>query len=299
MGNELLTKKVAFIGLGVMGFPMAGHLSKAGHHVCVYNRTVEKAQKWEQEYNGEMVSTPMEAVQKSDFVFMCLGNDQDVRDVFYAEKGIFNGLKSETILIDHTTTSADLSLELHEACLKKRGYFLDAPVSGGQSGAEKGALTIMVGGDVDVYSRSESILTTYAQKIQWMGACGMGQRCKMVNQIMIAGVLQGLSEGIIFAQKVGLDIEQVVETLKYGAAGSWQLENRAKTMSEGKYDFGFAIDWMRKDLLIALNEAKKIDVELPLASEVEKHYQILRKQGLGRCDSSVLIEYLRQSIEPS
>ncbi|PJC87460.1 2-hydroxy-3-oxopropionate reductase [Vibrio sp. HA2012] len=282
--------KAAFIGLGVMGYPMAGHLKKAGHDVTVYNRTATKSQRWVESFHGMAVSTPREAAEQSDIIFVCVGNDDDVRSVIYGEDGVLAGMQPGTILVDHTTTSADLALELTDVCRSKGVHFIDAPVSGGQAGAENGSLTVMCGGDPDIYEKVALVIKAYAKQSVLIGSHGQGQRCKMVNQICIAGVLQGLSEALLLAQKSELDIEQVVNVLKHGAAGSWQMENRALTMSEGKFDFGFAIDWMRKDLGICLDEAEKFALNLPMTKEVDELYADLQKKGFGRMDTSVLIK---------
>ena len=283
-------KTVAFIGLGVMGYPMAGYLSKAGYQTRVYNRTFAKAEKWAQQHQGQAFETPREAALGCDVVFVCVGNDDDVRSVVYGENGVLAGLKAGATLVDHTTTSAELAIELSAACQKVAVNFIDAPVSGGQAGAENGVLTIMCGGDADVFANVSPVMDVYAKQITLLGENGQGQRCKMVNQICIAGVLQGLSEALLLAQKSGLDIEQVVNTLKHGAAGSWQMENRAQTMTQGKFDFGFAIDWMRKDLGFCLQEAERVGLTLPLTEQVDAQYAKLQQQGLGRMDTSVLIK---------
>lgn len=283
-------KTVAFIGLGVMGYPMAGYLSKAGYQTRVYNRTFAKAEKWVQQHQGQAFETPREAALGCEVVFVCVGNDDDVRSVVYGENGVLAGLKAGATLVDHTTTSAELAIELSAACQKVAVNFIDAPVSGGQAGAENGVLTIMCGGDADVFANVSPVMDVYAKQITLLGENGQGQRCKMVNQICIAGVLQGLSEALLLAQKSGLDIEQVVNTLKHGAAGSWQMENRAQTMTQGKFDFGFAIDWMRKDLGFCLQEAERVGLTLPLTEQVDAQYAKLQQQGLGRMDTSVLIK---------
>ncbi|WP_319534977.1 NAD(P)-dependent oxidoreductase [uncultured Vibrio sp.] len=282
--------RVAFIGLGVMGYPMAGYLSKAGYETKVYNRTKTKADKWAEEFNGVACETPAEAAEGCDVVFTCVGNDDDVRGVVYGEEGLLVGLKAGAVFVDHTTTSAELAVELADACTKVGNHFIDAPVSGGQAGAENGVLTIMCGGDANVFEQVAPVMDVYAKQITLLGENGQGQRCKMVNQICIAGVLQGLSEALLLAQKSGLDIEQVVETLKHGAAGSWQMENRATTMAQDKFDFGFAIDWMRKDLGFCLNEAEHVGLQLPLTQMVDEQYADLQLDGLGRMDTSVLIK---------
>ncbi|HHG3392244.1 NAD(P)-dependent oxidoreductase [Vibrio parahaemolyticus] len=283
-------QRVAFIGLGVMGYPMAGYLSKAGYETKVYNRTKAKADKWAAEYNGIACETPREAAEGCDIVFTCVGNDNDVRSVVYGEEGLLVGLKAGAVLVDHTTTSAELAVELADACKKVGNHFIDAPVSGGQAGAENGVLTIMSGGEPNVFDHVASVMDVYAKQITLLGENGQGQRCKMVNQICIGGILQGLSEALLLAQKSGLDIEQVVETLKHGAAGSWQMENRATTMAQDKFDFGFAIDWMRKDLGFCLEEAERVGLELPLTKMVDEQYAGLQREGLGRMDTSVLIK---------
>lgn len=249
---------VAFIGLGVMGFPMAGHLSQAGYRTNVFNRTESKARQWAQQFSGAFFSTPKAAATECDIVFLCVGNDDDVRSVVYGDNGVLAGMEPGSVLVDHTTTSAELVEELANACQEKGIAFIDAPVSGGQAAL--------------------------------MGKHGQGQRSKMVNQICIAGVLKGLSEGLLLAQKAGLDVGQLVEVLKHGAAGSWQMENRAITMSQGKFDFGFAIDWMHKDLNICLSEAKQMGIDLPLTQQVDSEYQTLQQQGLGRMDTSALFK---------
>ncbi|MFY2508524.1 NAD(P)-dependent oxidoreductase [Vibrio pectenicida] len=286
----MIAKKVAFIGLGVMGYPMAGHLANAGFETRVYNRTQAKAEQWVAQYQGEFSSTPNTAAQGCDLVAVCVGNDDDVRSVVLGEEGVLAAMKQGAILVDHTTTSAELALELAEACDNKGVYFIDAPVSGGQAGAESGTLTIMCGGAPEAFDIVSPIFDVYAKQAVLLGENGQGQRCKMVNQICIAGVLQGLSEGLQLAQSAGLDIEKVVNVLKHGAAGSWQMENRAVTMSQGKFDFGFAIDWMRKDLGICLNEAQSNNLTLPMTKETDAKYASLQEQGLGRMDTSVLIK---------
>ncbi|EOD79889.1 2-hydroxy-3-oxopropionate reductase [Grimontia indica] len=283
-------EKVAFIGLGVMGYPMAGHLKNAGFNTTVYNRTTAKAQAWADEYKGDFAVTPREAAQDCDVVFVCVGNDDDVRSVIYGDDGVLASMKAGSVLVDHTTTSATLAEELAEACKEKSVHFIDAPVSGGQAGAENGVLTVMCGGDQTVFDAVKPVIDAYAKQAVLMGKNGQGQRCKMANQICITGILQGLSEALILAQASGLDIEQMVNVLKHGAAGSWQMENRAVTMAQDKFDFGFAIDWMRKDLGICLDEATGKGIELPLTKEVDEKYASLQAQGLGRMDTSVLIK---------
>lgn len=279
----------AFIGLGVMGYPMAGHLQAKGYPTTVYNRTQAKAQDWQQEYSGHYAPTPADAAKGADMVFICVGNDDDVRSVVYGTEGVLAGMHSGAILVDHTTTSATLAVELKDACAKIGVAFIDAPVSGGQAGAVNGQLTIMCGGEQGVFDRASQVMSVYAKQAQLLGENGQGQRCKMVNQICIAGVLQGLSEALLLAEKAGLPVDKVVDTLKHGAAGSWQMENRMKTMAADKFDFGFAIDWMRKDLGICLQEALSYGLQLPLTEDVDKRYAQLQKQGMGRMDTSVLV----------
>lgn len=280
----------AFIGLGVMGYPMAGHLSHAGYNIKVFNRTEAKAEQWVQAFSGEYCLTPKTAANNSDIVFLCVGNDDDVRSVVYGEEGVLAGMAPGTVLVDHTTTSAELAEELAKACQEKGLYFIDAPVSGGQAGAENGALTIMCGGEQVVFDRVAPVMKSYGKQSTLMGKHGQGQRSKMVNQICIAGVLKGLSEGLLLAQKADLDISQLVGVLKHGAAGSWQMENRAVTMSQDTFDFGFAIDWMHKDLAICLDEADNLGVELPLTEKIDSEYQTLQQRGFGRMDTSALVK---------
>ena len=285
-------KTAAFIGLGVMGYPMAAHLQNGGYQTTVYNRSSEKAQQWQQQHGGKQAATPAEAAAAADIVFVCVGNDQDVRSVVYGEQGILAGLKEGGILVDHTTTSATLALELAAACAEQGAQFIDAPVSGGQAGAENGKLTVMCGGQQSSFATTMPLMQSYAQQIQLLGENGQGQRCKMVNQICIAGVLQGLSEALKLAQSANLSIPQVVDTLKHGAAGSWQMENRLVTMDQDSFDFGFAIDWMRKDLGICLEEAARHQLQLPLTQDVDNRYQQLQQQGMGRMDTSSLVKSL-------
>lgn len=290
MNNSNNISKVAFIGLGVMGYPMAGHISNRGFDVTVYNRTTSKAKNWTTEYAGKFAVTPSEASEGADVVALCVGNDDDVRSVVYGDTGVLNSMCAGAVLLDHTTTSAELAEELASKCAEKGIHFIDAPVSGGQAGAENGVLTIMCGGEKDAFDGISPLLSSYSNQVVLLGDNGQGQRCKMVNQICIAGVLKGLSEAVLLAQKSGLNIEQVVDVLKHGAAGSWQMENRAVTMSENKFDFGFAIDWMRKDLKFCLNEAEKNGLSLPLTKEVDRQYLSLQEKGFGRLDTSVLIK---------
>ena len=285
--------KVSFIGLGVMGYPMAGYISKAGHNVTVYNRTKSKAQKWIKEYKGKMAGSPEEAAKDSDFVFTCVGNDNDLKEVAIGKKGIFNTIKKGSVYIDNTTASAKIAKELYENA-KAHGFgFLDAPVSGGQAGAENGALTVMVGGDKDIFERAKPIIDCYSKKVKLLGASGSGQLAKMVNQICIAGLVQGLSEAINFGLNAGLNMENVIEVISKGAAQSWQMDNRHKTMIDDKFEFGFAVDWMRKDLRIALDEAKKNNSPLPITKIVDGYYEEIQKMSGNRWDTSSLIRRLR------
>jgi 3-hydroxyisobutyrate dehydrogenase len=287
--------KVAFLGLGVMGYPMAGHLkNKGGHDVTVYNRTAAKAQKWVGQYRGHSAATPKAAAEGQDFVMCCVGNDNDLREVALGPNGAFQGIKNGAVFVDHTTASAEIAREL-EVQAKERGFsFIDAPVSGGQAGAENGALTVMCGGDAEPYARAEKVIGAYARMCKLIGPAGAGQLTKMVNQICIAGLVQGLSEGIHFAKKAGLDIEAVIATIAKGAAQSWQMENRYKTMAAGKFDFGFAVDWMRKDLAICLGEARKNGASLPVSALVDQFYAEVQKMGGRRWDTSSLIARLER-----
>ena len=283
---------VAFIGLGVMGYPMAGHLQKAGNDVRVYNRTTAKAEKWAKEHGGSHASTPREAAEGVDFAFACVGNDDDLRGVTLGEDGAFAGMKEGSIFIDNTTASAEVARELYEAAKESDFGFLDAPVSGGQAGAENGVLTVMVGGDADVFERAKSVIDAYARMVGRMGGAGAGQLTKMVNQICIAGLVQGLSEGLHLAKASGLDVKAVVDVISKGAAGSWQMENRHKTMNEGHYDHGFAVDWMRKDLSICLDEAKRQSIALPVTALVDQFYADIQRMGGNRWDTSSLLARL-------
>lgn len=286
--------KLCFIGLGVMGYPMAGHLKNAGHDVCVYNRTFSKAQKWVEIYGGTCNETPKGAAQGADIVFVCVGNDDDVRSVLYGDDGALAGMSAGTVLVDHTTTSANLARELGSACTKRGISFLDAPVSGGQSGAENAALTIMIGGEQSTYDNTVDILDIYAKKTKLLGPTGSGQLAKMVNQICIAGLVQALSEGINFAMKSGLNADDVIEVISKGAAQSWQMENRASTMIRNEFDFGFALDWMRKDLGFAIEEAEKNNIQLPITKIVDEFYAKVKENGGGRWDTSALITLLNK-----
>jgi len=285
---------VAFIGLGVMGFPMAGHLARAGYRTRVYNRTRSRAVAWSTEYSGEVCESPAAAARDADVVFMCVGNDDDVRSVAYGDHGVMNGLRPRAVLVDHTTASAELAQELADAAKQRGAGFLDAPVSGGQAGAQRGQLTIMVGGDAETFAAVEGVLGTYAKAVRLMGPCGSGQLTKMVNQICIAGVLQGLSEGLHFAERAGLDVLAVVDVISKGAAQSWQMENRSPTMVRREFDFGFAVDWMRKDLGMALAAARRLGARLPLTALVDQFYADVQAFGGGRMDTSSLIERLRR-----
>lgn len=289
-----MTINIAFLGLGAMGYPMAGHLANNDFAVTVYNRTASVAEKWLTEYAGQSAITPADAVKDADIVITCVGNDKDVRSVYCGgdkqDHGIFSVIKANAILIDHTTTSADLARELAQIAAQHQAHFLDAPVSGGQVGAEKGCLTIMVGGDEDIYQQAHPVMQSYAQAISLIGSVGYGQSCKMVNQLCIAGILQGLSEALTFAKAAGIDAQTVVNTLQHGAAGSWQMVNRTETMMNDQFDFGFAVDWMRKDLAICFDEAERLQVELPLAESVDQAYEKLQTNGHSRSDTSVLIK---------
>jgi len=264
--------KVAFIGLGVMGYPMAGYISKAGHDVTVYNRTKAKAEKWVKEYKGKIADTPMDAAKDCDFIFTCVGNDNDLREVTLGDKGLFKTAKKGSIYIDNTTASANIARELYKEAKAKGFDFLDAPISGGQAGAEGGILTVMVGGDEAPFKKAEPVIDCYSKKIKLLGPSGSGQLTKMVNQICIAGLVQGLSEAINFGMNAGLNMHDVIEVISKGAAQSWQMENRHKTMIEDKFDYGFAVDWMRKDLKIAMDEAKKNNSPLPITKIIDEYY---------------------------
>lgn len=287
--------KVAFIGLGVMGYPMARHLKlKGGFDVTVYNRSTEKARKWAEEYHGTFAETPALAAANADFVFACVGNDDDLRAVTIGADGAFSTMKKDAIFIDNTTASAEVARELAAVASKAGFHFIDAPVSGGQAGAENGALTVMVGADEAVFDRAKPIIDAYARFVGLMGPVGSGQLAKMVNQICIAGLVQGLAEGIHFGKKAGLDIEKLVAVISKGAAGSWQMENRSPTMNQGKYDFGFAVDWMRKDLGICLDEADRNQAKLPVTALVDQFYKEVQTMGGGRWDTSSLLARLER-----
>ncbi|MBT5752074.1 MAG: NAD(P)-dependent oxidoreductase [Rhodospirillaceae bacterium] len=289
---------LAFIGLGTMGYPMAGHLARAGYPVTVYNRNADKAAKWLSEHGGKTAPTPESAARDADFVFTCVGNDDDLAAVILGENGGENGalyaMAEGAVLVDHTTASAGIARKIGATAQEKGIGFLDAPVSGGEAGAENGALTVMVGGNSDIFDRARPVIDTYARAVTLMGPVGAGQLTKMVNQICVAGLLQGLAEGLAFAKCAGLDGEKVVEVISKGAAGSWQMDNRALTMLKGEFDFGFAIDWMRKDLDICLAESKANGAELPMTEIINKYYKDVQEMGGGRKDTSSLILRLNQ-----
>jgi 3-hydroxyisobutyrate dehydrogenase len=286
---------VAFLGLGVMGYPMAGHLvNKGGHTVTVYNRTFAKAEAWVAEHGGKAAKTPAEAAKGQDIVFACVGNDDDLRAVTIGKDGAFAAMGKGAIFVDHTTASADVARELHAAA-KALGFdFIDAPVSGGQAGAQNGVLTVMCGGDAAPYAKAEPVIASFARMCKLLGPSGAGQLTKMINQICIAGLVQGLAEGLHFGQKAGLDIEAVVEVISKGAAGSWQMENRHKTMNKGQYEFGFAVDWMRKDLGIVLSEARRNGANLPVTALVDQFYAEVQAMGGARWDTSSLMARLKR-----
>ena len=289
-----MTCNVAFIGLGVMGYPMAGYISKAGHNVTVFNRTKSKAEKWISEYIGNIAETPAEAAKNSEYIFTCVGNDNDLREVTFGDNGAFKTIKKGSVYIDNTTASATIAREIHDYA-KKNGFgSLDAPVSGGQAGAENGALTVMIGGDQSDFDKAKDIIDCYSKKMKLLGGSGNGQLAKMVNQICIAGLVQGLSEAINFGMKAGLKMEDVIEVISKGAAQSWQMENRYQTMIDDKFDFGFAVDWMRKDLKIAMDEAKNNGSLLPVTELVDKYYGEVQEMGGNRWDTSSLIKRFRK-----
>ena len=283
---------VAFLGLGTMGFPMAGHLARAGHAVTVYNRTRDKAARWVAEHGGKLAETPAAAARAADFVFACVGRDADVREVALGADGAFAALRPGAVFVDHTTASAALARELDAEARRRGAGCLDAPVSGGQSGAERGQLAILVGGEAESFERARPLLETYARRVSHLGPAGSGQLAKMVNQICIAGVIEGLAEGLHFARQAGLDPQAVVDAISQGAAQSWQLDNRHQTMLEGRYDFGFAVEWMRKDLGLALDEARRNGAALPLAALVDQLYAEVEALGGGRWDTSSLLARL-------
>jgi 3-hydroxyisobutyrate dehydrogenase len=293
--TDTTPRNVAFLGLGVMGFPMAGHLARAGHRVTVYNRNADKAVKWVAAHGGRQAATPAAAAKGCELVMMCVGNDNDVRTVANGKDGALAGMDKGAILVDHTTASADVAREIHAAAAAKGVGFLDAPISGGQAGAENGKLTVMVGGDAATYARAEGVMALYGRAVTLMGGPGSGQLTKMVNQICIAGLVQALSEGIDFAQRAGLDADRVLDVISKGAAQSWQMENRGKTMVAGKFDYGFAVDWMRKDLGICLDEARSNGAALPVTAIVDQLYSRVQARGGGRWDTSSLIRLLRDA----
>jgi 3-hydroxyisobutyrate dehydrogenase-like beta-hydroxyacid dehydrogenase len=286
--------KIAFIGLGVMGYPMAGHLKNAGHQVCVYNRNHEKALAWQQDFAGEVALTPALAVQGCDIAFACVGNDDDVRQVALGEQGVLAGLPQGSIFVDHTTASAELAEELAAIATENQQYFLDAPVSGGQAGAENGELTVMVGGDEAVFAKVEPVISSFARFSQLMGPVGSGQLAKMVNQICFVNTVQGLAEGLNFAQKSGLDTDKLLATIGKGAAGSWQMDNRGQTMCAREFDFGFAVDWVRKDLAIAFEAAEKVGADLTITKQLDGYYQEVQENGGSRWDTSSLISRFKK-----
>ncbi|HSB98912.1 MAG TPA: NAD(P)-dependent oxidoreductase [Burkholderiaceae bacterium] len=286
-------RKAAFLGLGVMGHPMAGHLARAGHEVCVFNRTNAKAQAWTKEYNGRSAATPREAAAGADFVFCCVGNDDDLRSVVLGEQGAFAGMKKGAILVDHTTASAAVARELSEVAKARGVSFVDAPVSGGQAGAVNGLLTVMCGGEQGPFDAMKPVAMAFSRAVTLVGASGAGQLAKMVNQVCIAGLVQGLSEGIAFGLKAGLDMKLVLEVIGKGAAQSWQMDNRGTTMIDGKFDFGFAVDWMRKDLGLVLDEARRNGAHLPVTALVDQFYGDVQAMGGRRWDTSSLVKRLR------
>jgi 3-hydroxyisobutyrate dehydrogenase len=286
--------KVTFLGLGVMGYPMARHIAKAGHSMTVYNRTAAKAEKWVKENGGKFALTPKEASKDSDFIFCCVGNDNDLKEVTLGENGAFHSIKKGSVFIDNTTASAKIARELFKAAQEKGFAFLDAPVSGGQAGAENGQLTVMIGGERKDFEKAQDVIKSYSKKMKLLGSTGSGQLAKMVNQICIAGTVQGLSEALRFGQNAGLNMEDVIEVISKGAAQSWQMENRYKTMLDNKFDFGFAVDWMRKDLSIAMEEAKNNNSELPITKLIDSYYAEIQKSGGNRFDTSSLITRLKK-----
>jgi 3-hydroxyisobutyrate dehydrogenase-like beta-hydroxyacid dehydrogenase len=288
-----MTINVAFIGLGVMGYPMAGHLANKGYQVTVFNRSHNKALQWQKDYQGKTASTPAEAAKDADIIFCCVGNDNDVRSVITAENGAISGMRPGSILVDHTTASAELAEELNLACQFAKAHFIDAPVSGGQQGAENGLLTVMCGGEEEIFDKVKPIIESFAQTAILMGPAGSGQLTKMVNQICIAGLVQGLSEGLYFAEKAGLDQHKVIEVISKGAAGSWQMNNRHNTMIQDQYEHGFAVDWMRKDLDICLSQGRKIKAKLPVTALVDQFYGEVQAIGGGRWDTSSLLKRLK------
>ena len=293
--NQVAVERVAFIGLGVMGYPMAGHLAAKGYQVTVFNRTEAKANQWVSEHGGSSAATPAEAAREAQAVFACVGNDDDIRAVTMGPDGAFNGMSKGAVFIDHTTASAEVARELYDEAKSRGLEFLDGPVSGGQAGAENGVLTVMVGGDQSTFDRVSAAIDSFARSCQLMGPVGNGQLTKMVNQIAIAGLVQGLSEAVNFAERAGLDTNQVLDVISKGAAQSWQMENRGATMHEDKFDFGFAVDWMRKDLGLCLAEANRNGALLPVSALVDQFYSEVQSMGGGRWDTSSLVRRLRRS----
>jgi len=291
--GTVLPRRLAFIGLGVMGHPMAGHLARAGHRVTVYNRTAAKAEAWVREYGGHSAPTPREAADSADVVFACVGNDDDLRSVTLGSDGAFAGMGSSAIFVDHTTASAAVARELHAAARARDLHFIDAPVSGGQAGAVNGALTVMCGGDAEPFEAMKPMAMNFARAVTRIGESGAGQLAKMVNQISIAGLVQGLAEALAFGRRAGLDMPLVLDVIGKGAAQSWQMDNRGKTMLEGHFDFGFAVDWMRKDLGLVLDEARRNGAQLPVTALVDQFYAELQQAGGGRQDTSSLIKRLK------
>tara|TARA_B110000196_G_scaffold260946_1_gene232309 strand:- start:2846 stop:3718 length:873 start_codon:yes stop_codon:yes gene_type:complete len=282
-------KNVSFIGLGVMGYPMAGYLHKNNFNVTVFNRTISKAEKWSNEFGGKFLTTPGDASRNSDAIFICVGRDEDLREVMEGSTGIIENSKENVIIVDHTTASADIAREYSTKCLKINKFFLDAPISGGQVGAENGQLSIMVGGDEKAFNNVKIVLNSYGKAIELIGESGTGQLTKMINQICIAGLVQGLSEAMAFGKKSNLDMEKVLKVISKGAAQSWQMENRYRTMLDGKFDYGFAVDWMRKDLSYCFNEAKKNESKLPITEIVDQYYKKVQENGGNRLDTSSLM----------
>ncbi len=291
--QNIVPSRVAFVGLGTMGFPMAGHLQTAGHELAVFNRTKAKAESWAEVFHGEIAETPREAAEHAPFVFLCVGNDDDVRSVVYGENGVLAGMSPGSVLIDHTTTSAVLAREIAEKCAEKGVSFVDAPVTGGESGAQQGTLSVLCGGDDLTVNLIRPIVAAYASSITRIGPVGHGQLAKMVNQICIAGCVQGLAEALAFGQRSGINMEKVLSAIGSGAASSWQMNNRGMTMLEGKFDFGFAVDWMRKDLGIVLDEASRNGASLPITAKVDEFYSKVQEIGGGRLDTSSLILLLK------
>ena len=289
-----MSTKVAFVGLGVMGYPMAGHLAAAGHDVTVYNRTQKKAQQWTGEHKGVAKATPREAAEGCAYVMICVGNDDDLRSVVYGDDGVLAGLQADAMLVDHTTASAEVARELAKACAERNIHFIDGPVSGGQAGAENGALAIMCGGEQAAFDRAADVLSAYGKNVALIGEAGSGQLTKMVNQICIAGLVQALAEGVNFAQSAGLDVEKVMGVVGGGAAQSWQMVNRYQTMAKDEFDFGFAVDWMRKDLSIAIEEARRNGASIPVTAMVDQYYADIQKMGGNRWDTSSLIARLKK-----